>query len=105
MLLQLSARLEIFLWLHIFILSLTDTLENICYLFIQMIKSWGWKDGSAVKGASCSCKGPKFHFHHPCQVPITATPKDPAPYSGCQEDLHSCAYASKQTCINIHTLF
>lgn len=70
-----------------------------------MIKSWGWKGGSGVKGASCSCKGPKFHFHHPCQVPITATPKDPAPSSGCQENLHSCAHASKQTCINTCILF
>lgn len=49
------------------------------------------RDGSAIKSACCSSKGPEFSFHHPCQVTyryfylsISLSPWDPVPSTGLQ---------------------
>jgi hypothetical protein len=27
----------------------------------KLIKFWGWRDGTAIKGTGCSCRGPRFN--------------------------------------------
>lgn len=50
-------------------------------------KKWYWRDGSAVKGACCSYKGPRFSCWYPhggSQASVTLVPMDMMPSS----DLH-----------------
>lgn len=45
----------------------------------------GWRDGSAVKGSSCSCRGLEINSQHPhdgCQQSITPVAEDLTPSSG-----------------------
>jgi hypothetical protein len=48
------------------------------FKFAYFKKYWGWRDGSAVKSMSCSCRGPEFDSQDPCwaahNCPLTPAP-------------------------------
>lgn len=91
MLLQLSARLGIFLWLHISILSLIDTLENILSIHsndqIMGLERWLSSQGSFLllqraqipfsspmsSAYNCNAKGPSTFFWLPREPALVCT--------------------------------
>lgn len=40
---------------------------------------WSWRDGSAAKSTSYSCRGPCFHSQHRCRVALLPAPGNPTP--------------------------
>lgn len=51
---------------------------------IQNLKCGGCGDGSGIKSACCSSRGPEFsyqHLHDCSQLPVISVPRDPAPFT------------------------
>ena len=53
-----------------------ETMDNIVFLLFKFsiinslilskLHTGDWRDGSVVRSTSCSYRGPRFDFHHPC---------------------------------------